>query len=468
MGYWKSRPTGQGIAYWQPLGVAIIFLILISTFGNGICGDGMNNSAVQASPGTAHTIALQPVVYENANRQGPALVVLPGHFKATNIAFNQKITPNNVADFAELELTNANFQVLEREHLGPLLEEIGLAVNMGDSGGLQKFRKGKFLSTRWFVQFDVLKAEPTAEAGTGFDGKALGDLVSALAGDKKSGRVAGSLISSVGGSENAQVWLIGMRYKIIDASTSEVVRTNYLENKMEVGGSNAKFLGLSQAQKKGITIDSAVQHLVQKCVAEIDTMKGLPSAGSAQKHHAQQAASIAIASVDQPEERQKSATMKDNTAPRREKKHEGKNDKGNGQPIDMPQPFEIALGKTISEILLQINQQASSATSEEAEESYGRNPLVLVVDNISGDAKQEAALNKRIYETIRQGDLNKFPQLSIRDRTTENINQASYIIAGIVKRMPESDTNNALRLYLAAVESKTGQVKAAAATTFYP
>ena len=234
-----------------------------------------NPDTVQA---LADKAATSPVVYENSAQRGPALVVLPGQFKITDPAFNQRFAPNNIADFAELELDRANFTVLERAHLGPLLNEVTLAVNMGDPQGLRNFRKGKFATTRWFLQFDVLRAEPVAEAGTSFDGQALGDLVTTLAGDSLGGKAAGSLIASTGGSDNTRIWILGLRYKIIDAVKSEVVSTNYIEEKMEVGSSSAKFLGISHTEKGGMTIDSMVHHLVQKCVVEIDKAKGHPSA----------------------------------------------------------------------------------------------------------------------------------------------------------------------------------------------
>jgi hypothetical protein len=149
---------------------------------------------------------------------------------------------------------------------------------MGDPTGLSKFRRGKFLATRWFVQFDVLRAEPVAEAGTEFDGKALGDLITTLAGNKIGGTAAGGIVSSVGGSEEAKIWIIGIKYKIIDASSSSIVKTGYLEDKMEVGGSSTAFLGIRHTEQGGMTMDSMVQRLVQKCVAEIDRAKGSTSA----------------------------------------------------------------------------------------------------------------------------------------------------------------------------------------------
>ena len=55
----------------------------------------------------------------NANKKGPALVVIPGEIKSNNATFLQKFTANNIADFGEIELSSANFQVLERSNLGP-------------------------------------------------------------------------------------------------------------------------------------------------------------------------------------------------------------------------------------------------------------------------------------------------------------------------------------------------------------
>ena len=65
----------------------------------------------------------KPVEYANAAKPGPAIIVIPGEVKSNNASFAQKFGPNNIADFAELELGKANFKVLERSNLGPLLQE---------------------------------------------------------------------------------------------------------------------------------------------------------------------------------------------------------------------------------------------------------------------------------------------------------------------------------------------------------
>lgn len=214
----------------------------------------------------------KPVSYQNVNKRGPLLVVLPGQIKASNATFIQRITSNNIADFGEIELGNANFRVLERTDLGPLLDEIQLAVSMGDPTALRKFKKGKFKSTKWFVKFDVLKAEKAAAASSGFDGRAAGSILNTIVGGKE-GAVGGTVLSSTQATDEAGVWLVGLRYKIIDAATTEQVSTGYVEKKMEAGYKGNSFLGISGSAEQFITLDTVVQRLVQEAVVQIDRQK---------------------------------------------------------------------------------------------------------------------------------------------------------------------------------------------------
>ncbi|MFN3884598.1 MAG: hypothetical protein ACK4Q4_07570, partial [Rhodocyclaceae bacterium] len=125
----------------------------------------------------------KPIEYENAAIKGPNLVVIPGEIKSNNATFTQKFGPNNIADFVELELGRANFGVLERSDMGPLLQEFQLAYTMGDPNAARKvLQKGKWKTTKWVVKFDILKAEQVAKATQGFDGRALGQLIGALGG----------------------------------------------------------------------------------------------------------------------------------------------------------------------------------------------------------------------------------------------------------------------------------------------
>lgn len=237
-------------------------------FGNPSPTAGRDTS--QRANQAADQAVYRPVEYVNARTKGPALVVIPGEIKSNNATFTQKFGANNIADYAELELGKANFKILERADLGPLLNEFVLAYSMGNPQAARKvLQKGKFKTTKWVVKFDVLKAEPVAQASSGFDGRAVGNIIGILGGSRGSA-AAGTAVGSVQTGESTGVWIIGMRWKLIDANTTEQVATGYSEEKMELGAKSTSVLGFSGSQSGGLTLDSLVQRLVQKNVWEID------------------------------------------------------------------------------------------------------------------------------------------------------------------------------------------------------
>jgi hypothetical protein len=213
----------------------------------------------------------KPITYDNATLRGPNLVVIPGEIKSNNATFTQKFGSNNIADFAELELSNANFGVLERSDMGPMMQEFQLAYTMGDPNAARKvLQKGKWKTTKWVVKFDVLKAEQVAQAQEGFDGAAAGQIIS-IVGGGRGGAVAGTAVGSVKTAEATGVWIIGMRYKVLNANTTEQVATGYAEQKMEVGSKSSSVMGFSKGAQGGLTLDGMVQRLVQQLVWEIDS-----------------------------------------------------------------------------------------------------------------------------------------------------------------------------------------------------
>jgi len=245
-------------------------------FGNPSPTAGSETS--QKANASADQAMYEKVEYQNANRKGPALVVIPGEIKSNNATFMHKFTSNNIADFGELELSNANFTVLERSNLGPALHEFELAYNLGDPDQARKFlRMGKLKTTKYVVKFDILKAEQVAAAQQGFDGHAIGNVIGifgAMSGSRggyTAGAVGQTAVGSVQTGESSGVWVIGMRYKIINAETTEQVAQGYTEEKMEVGAKSSSVMGVSQSQQGGVTLDTMVQRLVQKSVWEIDS-----------------------------------------------------------------------------------------------------------------------------------------------------------------------------------------------------
>ncbi|MBC7621593.1 MAG: hypothetical protein H7293_21880 [Candidatus Saccharibacteria bacterium] len=144
-----------------------------------------------------------------------------------------------------------------------------MAYNMGDPALARKsMQVGKLKTTKWIVKFDILKAEQIAENKKGFDGRSAGSLLGMFGG------LAGSAASTVAGSINNQdttgVWLIGMRYKIMDATTTDQVAQGYKELKMEVGSTQQSVFGVSSAAKGGVGLDTMVQRLIQTAVWDID------------------------------------------------------------------------------------------------------------------------------------------------------------------------------------------------------
>jgi hypothetical protein len=259
-------------------GAAIAVLILLCAGSATVCaqpsfgnpsptkGSSTSNKANAA----ADEAAYKEVEYTNKGKRGPALVVIPGEVKSNNATFMQKFGPNNIADFGELELSNANFGVLERSSLGNLLQEVSLAYNLGDSAKARKTMQiGKLKTTKWIVKFDILKAEQIAENKAGFDGQAIGGLLSRFGGSRGAQGI-GQATESVQTKDSTGVWLIGMRYKIMDANTTEQVAQGYKELKMEVGSTQTSVLGISQGAKGGVGLDTMVQRLIQTAVWDID------------------------------------------------------------------------------------------------------------------------------------------------------------------------------------------------------
>jgi hypothetical protein len=245
------------------------------TWGNPSPTAGSETS--QKANAAADQTIYKPVTYTNAGKKGPALVVIPGEIKSNNATFLQKFTANNIADFGEIELSSANFSVLERSNLGPLLKEFELAYNLGDPDQARKFlRMGKLKTTKYVIKFDILKTEQVAAAQQNFDGRTLGQMAGLLGafsgsrGGAAAGAVGGTAVGSAHSEEATSVWVIGMRYKIINAETTEQLATGYTEEKMEIGAKGSGFLGVNQSQQGGVSLDTMVQRLVQKSVWEID------------------------------------------------------------------------------------------------------------------------------------------------------------------------------------------------------
>jgi transposase-like protein len=249
---------------------ANVLCILVLLAGVALLQGCVAGSASKQANAAADQQMYQPIAY--SDKQGPMVVVIPGEIKSANATFTQKVSSNNIADYAELELGKAHYSVLERSDLGPMLKEIEVAANLGDATQLKKFKKGKFKATNWLVRFDILKAEPVSEVKQSFDGRFLGAIAGSAIGGP-GGYAADAGVSSVHASDEAAVWIVGLRYKILDANTGEQKATGYIEDKMEINSKGGGALGVSQSETRIVTLDTMAQRLVQKAVADMDKMK---------------------------------------------------------------------------------------------------------------------------------------------------------------------------------------------------
>lgn len=174
----------------------------------------------------------QEIQYLNISKDGPLLIINAGEIKSNNASFKQKVTSNNIADFGELELSRANFKITKNP-----------------------------ANAKYVVKFDVLKAEQVAKAKESFSGGAIGGML---------GGFGGAVLSSVKTKDASEVWIIGMRWQAIEPATGNQQGSGYVEDRMELGSKGTSVMGMSQSASGGATLDTMVQYLVQKAVADMD------------------------------------------------------------------------------------------------------------------------------------------------------------------------------------------------------
>ena len=131
--------------------------------------------------------------------------------------------------------------------------------------------KGKLKTTKWIVKFDILKAEQVSRAKERLQWRRRQVIDRDIRQRRvKPGRRPKRSPAPSIPSAAAGVWVIGMRYKLLDTTTTEEVAQGYTEEKMEVGAKSSSVAGVSSAAAGGVSLDTMVQRLVQKSVWDID------------------------------------------------------------------------------------------------------------------------------------------------------------------------------------------------------
>ncbi len=219
----------------------------------------------------------QPIAYTNAATQGPQVVVLPSEIKSNNTSFARHVASSNICDFAEIELTKANFGVIDNSASQQYFQEVALAASLGDASALRVLKKGKLAKARWFVSLNIIKAEPTSNYSKDFNGASLGTLVELafLLGskghDNSLGKAAGKFFSSIKYEEISMIWEVAATYDIIDAVTGQKIASGQVTEPMESKSVMQSFVGVTNTNATNVLFDAVVQRIVQKAVQEIDS-----------------------------------------------------------------------------------------------------------------------------------------------------------------------------------------------------
>ena len=244
----------------------VCFMCVFVLYGCGAASKKTNEMADAAM--------YKSIDYENASTQGPAIVVLPGSIKSLSASFITKFNDNNIRDFAEIELSKANFQIIENADKQPMFNELAVAANLCDAQALRAF-KGKCVpQAKCFVAFDVIKAEPIAWEAKGGNGELAGALIDlgfTLAGSSKTGKAVGTAVSSLKHYDYKTTWDVGLRYKVINAADGTIICSNELTEQHVASSELNAVLGASKQDTASFTIDAVVQRLVQRAVQEIDS-----------------------------------------------------------------------------------------------------------------------------------------------------------------------------------------------------
>ena len=226
----------------------------------------------------------QEIQYTNADKPGPAVLVLPTQITSSSYEFKARVLPIAIRDLVEMELGKGNFKVVDRTNQEAMFQELALAVNMGSGSVASKFKKFKQTPPQWLVGFDIIDVQATS---TGF--RYL---------DKIMAGAAGSMFASLNGAQEQREWATTLRYRVYDAMTGDVLHEGQFSDKTTVFREIQGFMGFDQAQAGGVQMLRSVQSLIQLAVKDIDEKYKLPAMAQAGETKGKRSKSAAKAGPD--------------------------------------------------------------------------------------------------------------------------------------------------------------------------
>jgi outer membrane protein OmpA-like peptidoglycan-associated protein len=122
--------------------------------------------------------------------------------------------------------------------------------------------------------------------------------------------------------------------------------------------------------------------------------------------------------------------------------------------LDAPMSLEVAVRMIAFDLFAQISNEQKPAEK--------KNSVTFATDVVmNADTGEEIELNGQINEIVKMTATNSFPNFSVVEMTSGNIDQANFVIIGVIKQEAYNNQPTKLpRLFLSAVDMKSSQVKA--------
>lgn len=131
--------------------------------------------------------------------------------------------------------------------------------------------------------------------------------------------------------------------------------------------------------------------------------------------------------------------------------------------LDTPLNFEVAVRMIAFDLFAQIsNQQAKVSNQQKPVKNKQPISLTFSTDAVmNADTGEEIELSNKIHEIVKMTAINSFPQYSLIEMNSGNIDRSDYVIIGVIKQ--EIYNNQATkfpRLFLSAVDLKSSRIMA--------
>jgi outer membrane protein OmpA-like peptidoglycan-associated protein len=133
--------------------------------------------------------------------------------------------------------------------------------------------------------------------------------------------------------------------------------------------------------------------------------------------------------------------------------------------LDTPMTFEVAVRMIAFDLFAQISNQQMEVVNQQKpvdKKTPVVPPLTFTTDAVmNADTGEEIELSNKIHEIIKMTATNSFPQYSLIEMNSGNIDRSDYVIIGVIKQeVYNNESTKFPRLFLSAVDLKSSRIMA--------